>query len=96
MNPSKTKIEAQIRNLESDGVLLGFSQNKLKENSTRITTKNCIMRAYAVIQIVYLHTNQTPIAPISENSMVLHKTTREGKGRSQEQKTSEIPARVQN
>jgi hypothetical protein len=43
MNPNKTEIKSQIRNLENDGVLLGFSQNELKEKSTRITTKNCIL-----------------------------------------------------
>jgi hypothetical protein len=57
MNLDKPKIEARIRKPESDGVLLGFSQNKLKRESTWITTKNCTIRAYAMIQRVYLHPN---------------------------------------
>jgi hypothetical protein len=47
-------------------ILLGFSQNKLKQNSTRVTTKNCTLRVYAVIQRVYLYTSQSPTAPISK------------------------------
>jgi hypothetical protein len=36
----KQEIKSWIRNLEKDGVLMGFSQNELKEKSSRITTKN--------------------------------------------------------
>jgi hypothetical protein len=66
MNSNKQEIQSQIRNPKSDVVLLGFSQNKLKENLARITTKNCTMRAYAVIQRVYPHINQSPTSPISK------------------------------
>jgi hypothetical protein len=47
-----------------DEVLVGVSQNKLNENSTRITTKNCTVRVFAVIQRVYLSTNQSLRASI--------------------------------
>jgi hypothetical protein len=33
MNPIKQEIKSQIRNPESDGVLLGFSQKELKDKS---------------------------------------------------------------
>jgi hypothetical protein len=46
INPNKPKIEAHIRKPESDRVLLGFSQNELKRESTLNTTKNCTVRAY--------------------------------------------------
>jgi hypothetical protein len=49
-----------------DGVLMGFSQNKLKENSTRITTKNCTVRVCAVIQRVYFSTNQPQTKPMTK------------------------------
>jgi hypothetical protein len=45
---------------------MGFSQNKLKENSTWITTNNCTVRAYAVIQRVYFSTNQPQIEPMTK------------------------------
>jgi hypothetical protein len=48
MNPNKQEIKLQIGNPEKDGVLMGFSQNKLKQESTQITTKNCSVRAYVV------------------------------------------------
>jgi hypothetical protein len=44
MNPNKQEIKSQIENPEKDGVLMGFSQNKLKRELTRITTKNCSVR----------------------------------------------------
>jgi hypothetical protein len=57
-NPSKTKLYAQIRFPEKDGV---FS-NERKLRSTRIKIKNCTNMAYAVIQRVYLSTQQTQTA----------------------------------
>jgi hypothetical protein len=59
MNPNKQEIKSHIENPEKDRVLMGFSQNELKRESTQITTKNCSVRAYAMIQTVYLHQNQT-------------------------------------
>jgi hypothetical protein len=47
--------------------------------STRIMTKNCTKRVYAVIQRLYLSTNQYPTAP----------TTQELKGSSQIHKEKE-------
>jgi hypothetical protein len=44
MNPNKQEIKSRIRNPKKDGVLMGFSQNELKDKSTRITTKNYIER----------------------------------------------------
>ena len=79
--------QPQIWKYEQNGVLLGFSQNELKENSTRITTKNCTVRAYAVIQRVYLYTNQSPTTPISkelEGSPQNHKRGEREKPRTQE------------
>jgi hypothetical protein len=73
---NKLKIEVQMRNPESDGVLLGFSQNELKWESTWITTKNGTVRAYVVIQRAYLHPNQSPTTPMSqqlEGSPQIHK-----------------------
>jgi hypothetical protein len=63
---NKQKIEAQIRKPKRDGFFWGFSQNELEQESTRITTKNFTIRAYIVIQRVYLHPNQSPIAPMSQ------------------------------
>jgi hypothetical protein len=65
---------------------MGFSQNELTRESIQITTKNCSVRAYAVMQRVYLHPNQTPIVPMHKNSKFLHKSTREREGRNQEHK----------
>jgi hypothetical protein len=99
MNMRNSKIHVQIQNPESGGVLLGFSQNKFKRESTQITTKNCSTWAYVVIQRVYLSTNQSP-TPLKESTnhktlKVLHKFTREGKGRTQEPKDSKKSARHQ-
>jgi hypothetical protein len=66
MNMNKPKVKAQIKKPERDGVLFRFSQNELKWESTRITTKNCIVRVYAMIQRVYLYQNQSPTVPISQ------------------------------
>jgi hypothetical protein len=57
-----------IRKPKGDGGLLGFSQ--------RITTKNYTVRAYVVIQRVYLHQNQSPVVPMLqelEGSPQIHK-----------------------
>jgi hypothetical protein len=95
MYPNKQEIKLQIKNPEMDGVLMGFSQNELKENSTRITTKNTTVRAYAVIERVY-----SP--QINPNSIHIKITQRfstkpqdKGEGETKNHKTSEIPARVQ-
>jgi hypothetical protein len=96
MIPSKPKIEAQIRKPEGDGVLLGFSQNKLKQESTWITTKNYTVTEYEVIQIVYLHPNKSPIDPMSqelEGSPQIHKRRRREKPRTQ---NFRISARIKN
>jgi hypothetical protein len=85
---AKQKIEARIKNPERARVLLGFSQSELKENSTRITTKNYTVRAYTLIQRVYLLTNQSKTTP--KNSKVLHKSTREGKGRTRDWNNSKF------
>jgi hypothetical protein len=90
MNPNKQEIKSRIRNPKCDEVLLGFSQNELKKNCTWITTKDYTVRAYAVIQIVYLHTNQSLTAPISKELQDSPQSTREGDGRNQEHKTSEF------
>jgi hypothetical protein len=87
MNPNKPKIEAQIRNPENDGVLLGFSQNKLKRESSQITTKSYIIRAYKVIQRVYLYPNQSPTTPMSQElkgSPQIHKRRKRENPRTQD------------
>jgi hypothetical protein len=66
---------------------MGFSQNELKEKSTRIMTKNCIVWAYAVIQRVYFSTNQPQTEPISkelEDSPQNHKRREREKPRTQD------------
>jgi hypothetical protein len=65
MNASNSKIYAQIQNPGSGGVLLGFSQNELEGESSRITAKNCTTWAYVVIQRVYVSTNITMDSGIS-------------------------------
>jgi hypothetical protein len=49
MNLNKQEIKTSIRNPESDGVLLVFSQNELKENSTRNTTVGTPEQGYPLI-----------------------------------------------
>jgi hypothetical protein len=88
--PEQNRNRSADQKPESDVVLLGFSQNKLKGNSTRITTKNITVRAYTVIQRVFLHANKPQQHPYQKNSKVLHKSTREEEGRNQEHKTSEF------
>jgi hypothetical protein len=76
--------------------IMGFSQNELKETSTRIMTKNCIVGVHALIQRVYLHTNQSPTAHISKQlkgSPQNHKRRKMGKPRAQ---NFRILARMQN
>jgi hypothetical protein len=78
-------------------ILLGFSQNKLKQNSTRVTTKNCTLRVYAVIQRVYLYTSQSPTAPISKElkgSPQNHKRREREKPRTQAFKNSSKGAKL--
>jgi hypothetical protein len=70
-----------IRKPERDGVLLGFSQNALKWESTRITAKNCTIRAYAMIQRVHLHPNQSPTVLMSQELEGLPQIIREGERR---------------
>jgi hypothetical protein len=85
--PEQKKIKAQIKNPQRYGVSLGFSQNELKRESTRITSKNCIVWAYTVIQRVYLLTNPIPRAPISqelEGSPQIHKRREREKPRTQD------------
>jgi hypothetical protein len=64
--PEQNKNRNVDHKHESDGVLLGFSQNKLKRDLTRIKTKNCTVMVYIVIQRVHLHPNQSPTAPMSQ------------------------------
>jgi hypothetical protein len=45
---------------------VGVFSNKLKTRSTQIMTKNCTKRAYAVIQRIYLSTNQSPKTPTKQ------------------------------
>jgi hypothetical protein len=74
---------------------MGFSQNKLKDNSSRITTKNCTVRAYAMIQRVYLSPNQSPTTSISKElkgSPQNHKIMEREKPKTQDFRN---PARVQ-
>jgi hypothetical protein len=70
MNPNKQEIKSQIITPKSDGVLLGFSQNELKEKTAQIMTKNCIVWAYIVIQRAYFSTNQPQTEPISKGLKV--------------------------
>jgi hypothetical protein len=88
--PEQTKIKVQIRSLENDGVLLGFSQNKLKRESTQIATKNCTMRAHTVIKRVYLHSNQSLTTPMSQELEGSPQNHKRWEGRNQEHKTSEF------
>jgi hypothetical protein len=84
MDPDKPKIEAWIRKPENDGVLLGFSQNELKRESSQITTKSYTIRAYEVIQRVYLYPNQSPTTPMLQElkgSPQIHKRRKREKPR---------------
>jgi hypothetical protein len=45
---------------------VGDFLNELKWRSTWITTKNCTNRAYAVIQRVYITTNQSSTTPTTQ------------------------------
>jgi hypothetical protein len=74
----------------------GFPQNELKENSTRITTKNYIIRAFVVIQGVYLYTNHSPTTPTSKELKGSPQNHKRRGRENKEHKTSEILARVQN
>jgi hypothetical protein len=97
MNSNKQEIKSHIRNPESDAVLLGISQNELNENSTQITTKNCAMRAYAVIHRVYLHTNKSPTVPISKDLKVSpqnNKRREREKPRTQDSRNSSMCANL--
>jgi hypothetical protein len=58
----------------------GVFSNELKMRSTRTTTKNCTNWAYAVIQRVYLTTQQSPVAPTTQE-LDGSSTTRENEGR---------------
>jgi hypothetical protein len=61
------------------GFYWAFS-NELKTESTQIMTKNCTTCAYAVIQRVYLPTNQSPTTTTTqelEGSSQIHKKREE-------------------
>jgi hypothetical protein len=80
------KIKSQIRITESEGFYWCFLKTNSKRTQPRITTKNCTVRAYAVIQRVYLHTNQSPAEPISKElkgSLQNHKRSEREKLRTQ-------------
>jgi hypothetical protein len=75
---------------EQNEVLLEFSQNELKENSTRTTTKTASQGCtHWSKESIFTQINPQQ-HPYQKNSKVLHKTTRKGKGRSKKHKTSEF------
>jgi hypothetical protein len=66
MNTSNSKIHAQIQNPNCDWGFIGVFLNELKTELTWITTKNCTTWAYAMIQRVYLPTNQCPTSLVPQ------------------------------
>jgi hypothetical protein len=65
---------------------VGVFGNELKTSSTRITSKNYTNMAYAMIQRVYLTTNQFQKSPTTQELKGFHKSTKRRKGRTREQK----------
>jgi hypothetical protein len=62
MNPNKQEIKSQIGNPEKDGVFSKRTQMRINSDHDQ----ELLMRAYAVIPRVYLHPNQTPTVPMSQ------------------------------
>jgi hypothetical protein len=88
INMSNLKIHVQMQNLESDGV---FS-NELKMWSTQVTAKNAPPRHMQWSKKFVFPQINPQHHLYHKNSKVLHKSTRGGKGRTQEQNEPQTSA----
>jgi hypothetical protein len=66
----------------------GVFSYELKTRSTRIMTKNRTKRAYAVIQIVYLSTNQSPTTPTTQELECLSQIHKDEEGKNTRTKSN--------
>jgi hypothetical protein len=68
---------------------------EFKLSYSQTMTKNCDNWVYAVIQKVQHTTNQSQTKSLHKNSMVLHKITKQEKGRTQEQSDTKFQQGMQ-